>query len=251
MFKWFALLGVLTTSVSYALPPEGFENFAVVNGGKLESFFELGFLHQSPAWRNDFQSADMIAGIKTPNNLLTFGGKSMVSPYSGERSAFFGRYDWTFAKTNSFALKYIHEAWSYIASAKETWSADFNFFAPLGSGSAGYYITFGYYYRWLKQRWNSDWGNPLNYDTRDQESWFQGVSGFKIPMSKDNFVSFDINWRDNFSYYNFDNMAFDLGFYFPSQSSLLKVHGGLRSSALTMGSGFVSEYYAGLAIQYY
>ncbi len=240
----------LTGGVSQALPPEGFENFAILNKGKAHSFFEIDFTYQAPVWKNDVQSAQAMLGLASGTNLWTLGAKTQVSPFVGERSAYFIRYDLTFLSTNSFAIKYIHEEWSYIASAKEVWSGDFNFFVPWSNGASGYYMTIGYYYRWLKQRWNEDWGNPLNYNTRDQESWFQGLLGFKVGMGSSNFMTFDLNWRDNFTYYNFDNMAFDLGLHFPSPGFLFKLNGGVRTSALTMGAGLAAEYYALAGFQF-
>lgn len=243
---------LMTTGVSLALPPEGLENFALLNDGKPSRNFGVDFVYQSPAWRDDFESVQGLIGVPMGSDLFTFGARGMVGPRSGERSAYMGRYDWIFGKGQSFALKYIHEEWSYIASAKEVWGADYNLFVNFGQSTAGFYMALGYYYRWLKQRWNQPWGDPLNYNTRDQESFLQGVFGLKIPLFSDaNFITFDLNWRDRFSYYNFDNMAFDAGIYFPGEGFLLRLNGGIRTSAVTMGAGYAAEYYGGMGFVFY
>ncbi len=246
MGRVITLLVLLTASVSSALPAEGFENFAIINQGKTQNYFSTNFDYQAPVWRNDFESVELMGGTPIGNNLLSVGAKTMIGPQTGERSAYFARFDWILFDTQSIALKYIHEDWSYIASSKEVWSADYNLFAPFGTNS-GFYMSLGYYYRWLKQRWNEPWASPLNYDTRDQESFLQGVFGLKVPIFSDaNFMTFDINWRDNFSYYNADNFALDTGFYFPGESFLLRINLGMRTAAVTMGAAAPSEYYGSI-----
>ncbi|MGE3973966.1 MAG: hypothetical protein AB7F59_05515 [Bdellovibrionales bacterium] len=255
LFCTFVVAAVLLTSgVSIALPPEGFENFALIGRGKGTRSLAIDGMYNRPAWRSDSESLQFYAGWPTENkNYLTVGARSLAAPQFGDRFAAFARWDWTFFDVTSIAIKYIHEEWRYIATSKETWALDYNFFIPFGEQKTGFYFSLGAYYRWMKQRWNDPWSSPLNYNTKDQEWFFQSVMGWQVGLGDTgSYMTFDWNLRDQFSYYNFDNMAFDLSLNFDGGDSFLfRLTSGVRTSALTMGTGYPAEYYGGMGFVIY
>jgi hypothetical protein len=210
--------------------------------------------YNRPAWRPDYESVQANLGLATASgNYFTVGGRTLVSPKFADRFAAYLRYDLILWGLTSVALKYIHEEWRYLSSSKETWSLDYNFLVPVGQGRSGFYMTFGAYYRFLKQRWDAPWSSPFNYNTRDQEWFFHSVMGWQFALgSSGTYLTFDWNLRDQFSYYNFDNMAFDSSIHFDGGDHFIfKLDFGIRTSALTMGAGYPAEYFGGLGMKVY
>lgn len=248
LLTWIAL----TTGVAYAIPPEGLENFGVLNQGKVSDSSAIKLSLDRPVFRPDFESLQYVGGTTLGENYLSYGARGTLAPKAGDRSAFFLKYDWVFDKKHSFAIKYIHEVWQYISSAKESFGVDYNGYFPLGKGQTGVYVSFGGYYRYLKQRWDEGWYNPFNLSSEDQEGFFQGVLGWQIglPEARD-FVTIDVNWRDEFSYYNFDNAGFDLGFNFEGKGLVGKIIFGIRTAAITMGTGNITEYNLAIGFETY
>jgi len=236
-------LGSLTLSVSQALPPEGLENFGLLGNGQGHSSFALGVGYQNPVWKNDFETVETITSFALDKDLLTIGAKSDAAPKWADRWSVFLRYDFTFLETHSLALKYIHEEWGYISTAKEAWVLDYNAFIPMGEGGGGFYFALGPYYRWLKQRWDAPWSAFWNYNTNDHEWFFQGLMGWKVMMGQSSYFTLDINLRDRFTYYNLDNSGYDLSFTFPNDEIVFQIHSGLRSAALFMGAAQPTDYY--------
>jgi hypothetical protein len=130
---------------------------------------------------------------------------------------------------------------------------DYNVFFPIGSNRNGIYVSMGYYYRWLKQRWNTNWSAPFNFSTDDQEGYAQGELGFQKSIGNaGSYWTLDLNYRDNYSYYHFDNVAFEGTFNAAfSQNFIIRMSVGIRTAALFMGTGSISENFAGLGFVFY
>jgi hypothetical protein len=234
----------MTASVARALPPEGFESFTLFGSGKTAPYLSGALTYQRPVYRDDYASLEVVKAFTNGSDLITVGARSMISPTIGDRDAYFLRYDLTVFQTSSLGLKLIHENWRYISSSKDSIGIDYNIYFGSPRLRSGVYVSLGGYYRYLKQRWNDPWWTPTNLNTQDQEGYALFVLGVQGSLGNSgSFFTFDINTRDHFSYYNMDNMAFDLALNLDSNHLLWQFIMGFRTTALTMGTASLSESY--------
>lgn len=249
----FAFLGlVLTTSVAGALPPEGFENVTLLGRGTASKYYSAAITHQKPIWRSSFQSAQYYFGLPVGSDYFTAGVRSSITPSWGDRDAYFLRYDFVMLKSSSFSFKWMHENWRYISTSKESAGFEYNLFYGAEGRRSGVYLSLGYYHRWLKQAWNDPWWSPFNLDTQDQEGYATFTLGWQTAFGTNgSYFTVDMNSRDPYSYYTMDNIAFDLGLNFNAGKFIVRTVVGMRTSALFMGTGAVSEYYGSLGIVSY
>lgn len=246
--RWFActyIATLLTTSVALAFAPEGFENFAVLNNGKSTAGVSTVLQYSNPAWTSDHESLEAIGNVPLfEKDLLTFGGQVTVANTWGDRSAYFARYDWLLGRTMSLSLKWAHEDWKYISASKDAFGLELNTLWALGK-SGGVYFGGGVYHRLLRQRWDEDWWIPLNSRTKDRETYFSGVLGFKMPITQTSFYTVDINTRDAWGYYGLDHIAWDGAFYLGGKGLFFKITAGIRTSAMWMGTAYAANPYVG------
>ncbi len=232
--------------VVLANPPEGLDNFAIHNKGKTSSSLSPLVSYAKSAWISPYSTLEAVASTPLAKNLLTYGAKVNVGGAYGDRSSYLLRYDWIFTPTSSLSLKWSHEDWKYISTAKDSYGVEYNYFIAVGDRS-GLYGSIGGYYRFLKQRWNKPWWSPFNFNTKDQEYYFTGALGWKGSLSETSYFTFDMNVRDTWSYYNFDNVAFDFNFYLGTGKNFVwRINGGVRTSAIWSGTMYPSQYYGGL-----
>jgi hypothetical protein len=249
---WLVLVWNLTTSVASAFPPEGFENYAILNRGFTTGGLSTSMMYSHPVWTGDYESFDVIGNVPIGNDVLTFGGRATVANYFGDRTAYFARYDWTWAETMGMSFKWAHEDWKYISTSKDAFGGELNFLWPMGEAAqSGLYFTVGANYRYIKQRWDSPWWAPLNTNTKDREWFFVGCLGYKFSLGKYSFWTLDANTRDAFGYYALDNVAFDTKFYVGSQTFLFNILFGVRTSATWVGTMYPSNYYGGIGFTVY
>lgn len=240
---------VLTGSVAQALPSEGFENFTLLGRGTASSYYSASIADQKPVWRQEFQSAQYYWGTPVGTNYFTAGARVSFTPSWGDRDAYFLRFDYRVFQSTSFAFKAMHENWRYISTAKESAGLEYNTFFGLDGRKSGMYATFGYYHRWLKQAWNEPWWAPTNLTTSDQEGYFLFALGWQTAFgTSGSHFTLDMNNRDPYSYYTMDNIAFDLGLNIDAGKLIWRVVLGMRTAALFMGTGSVSEYYGSIGI---
>ncbi|HEX4925532.1 MAG TPA: hypothetical protein VFV50_15670 [Bdellovibrionales bacterium] len=251
-FTFIILAAALTCSVAAALPPEGFENVTLIGRGKGSTQYAPALTYVSPVWRDVYQGAQFELGLPAGTNYASFGARSSLSPEWGDRDAYYARFDYVMLQASSLSFKWMHENWRYIASAKESIGLEYNVFFGFNGRKSGMYGTFGGYYRWLKQRWNDPWWSPLNLNTEDHEGYFVFVLGWQSSIgTSGSYFTFDVNNRDPFSYYTMDNLAFDLGLNIDLGRTLWRVVAGVRTSALTMGTGAISETYGSIGLVFY
>lgn len=244
-------LSPLICSVSFGFVPEGLDNFGLNGHGQGTTSISTAIDYRNVKWLSDYESFQLIAGIPVGSSQLTYGGRATVANTWGDRTSYFARYDLRFGDTSSLGLKWIHTDWKFISSSKDTLAFDFNSFFDWGPKS-GFYVSIGGYYRWLRQRWNDPWWTPFSFSTQDQQGMMQACVGWQKSLGKESYLTFDINTRDSFEYYNLDNMAIDLsinigggpGFYW-------NLFGGTRTSASFVGTMMASEIYAGAGFTVY
>lgn len=236
---------LLMPGVSLSAVPEGLENFGLLNAGSPSTSLSTLISYTNPAWSSDYSSFESIGSTPLGGDLLTFGGKVTIANEYGDRSAYFLRYDWILGGTNSLSLKWSHEDWKFISSSKDSFGLEYShYFSVAGSVSA--YFSFGGYYRYLKQKWNDPWWGPLNLNTKDRETYFTGTAGFQSKWSESFFYTFDINIRDAFSYYSLDHVAYELNLYMGAKGFYWKLYGGVRTSAVWVGTAYPAIVYGGL-----
>lgn len=242
----------LTTGVAMAFAPEGFENLSLLNRGLPTGGLVTAASYSNPIWTSDYESLEVIGNVPLGFNLLTFGGKATVANKFGDRTAYFTRFDLGIGQDSSFSVKWAHEDWKYISASKDALGAEGNFVWRLSDFGDGFYCVFGANYRYIKQRWDSPWWAPLNTNTKDREWYFTGVAGFKIMLDDISFYTIDANIRDAFSYYPLDNVAFDGKLYLGNgRGSFFNIFGGVRTSAIWVGTIYPSNYYAGIGLTVY
>ena len=248
----FALI-LLPSFGLWGAPPEGLENFGLIGRGKASGQFVLEGAYHDPVWRQQYSQVQTYAGGPWGGNYLSAGFRSTIHPSWGDRSASFVRYDLRIGGTASLALKYVYEVWRYISTSKDAFILDFNTFFVTGQKATGIYVAVGPYYRWMRQRWNTDWSRPLNFQTEDQEWHIQSVIGFQKSIGEGgSYWTFDINTRDHFSYQHMDNSGFDFTYNAVlGPGFLMRLRFGIRTAALFMGTGHPSEYQSALGFVWF
>ena len=243
-------VALLTRGVGHASPPEGLSNYGVLNKGKAGKSLESILTYNSPVFRADDQSLDVISSLPAGGNLITVGGRATIASTYGEKAGYLLRYDWMVGQQSSLSLRWTHEEWKYIATSKESFGFEFNVANPLQSG--GLYLAAGGFYRLVKQRWNSPWWSPFNFNTEDRDGFISGLIGWKFSLGERNLYTFDMNIRDTFSYYSLDHIAFDNNFYFSGGGNFYwRILLGVRTSADWVGTMYPAIYYGGIGFVAY
>lgn len=244
---------ILTSQVSWAQPPEGFGPIVYQEQrmGEAKGEVKYGLLRQDPAWSRSIEQAEW--SFSTPLNswlILGSGTQFPIAQNGLNRDAYYLRFDFKSGSQTTFAIKWIHQNWYYIMSAKETIAMDYNSSFTLGGGFA-LYGTFGIFYRWLKQRWHPAPLDALRFDTNDQEGYFQGIFGIKY-LHATTFWTLDINNRDRFSFYNGDNLGVDFTLNIPwGSTTLFQWLLGARFSSWLAGTAYPSESYSALTLTHF
>lgn len=242
-FIHFMAVALVAPSVGNAFPAEGFEVFAL-QGKASESAISAQVGYHNPTWKTDYETLQLYYGTLTNSkNYISVGGSLTVANQAGDKSSYFARFDWIFFETHSIALKFSHDDWKLISTGRDSVGLDYNGFLSWDRG--GIYYSIGGYYRWLKQRWNSNWWMPFHFTTSDNEGFLQGVLGWKGSLFTESYYTIDVNTRDFWGYHSVDNMAFDLGFNFAAAQGLtIKLNLGTRVSSILVGAPIPSEVYA-------
>lgn len=235
-----------------AFIPEGLETMSLYKSSPKKSHIYANFQSVESVWRSEGNSLVTLIDYQTDSkDLVTLGYYQTTS--KDDKFAYFFRYDLIFWGTQSISLKYLHNEWNYISTTQENLALEYNGFVPWGSGRTNFFYTLGLYGRWLKQKWNNDYQNPLSFQTDDKSVFATLAAGLLIEFGTNgSFVTVDFNNRDFFNFHNADNFATDVSFYFAFQKSLtLKIFAGTRwSTSFTYIPGFPATNYVGLGVIY-
>lgn len=162
-----------------------------------------------------------------------------------QKDNFYIGYQFPWGQESSLTLKWLQENLYFIKSGKTSFSLDYLTLFHL-SQITQIYFSFGYFYRWLKQRWDHNPYSPFAFKTNDHEGFISGIIGLKRYFNK-SFLTFDFNTKDSFSNYNFDNVGMDLSFHWNlTTTSFFILTFKTRFTALLTGTGVPSTYQGGI-----
>lgn len=240
----FFLFCALMPCIASAYISEGLSHYTFSPNQKHSSSFYIQ--NTQSIYKDAYNSAWAKHSVLVDDNdLYTLGAGSSFTEDNKDRNAFFIRYDWLFGDRNSLSFKWTFEQWRYIRAAKDSIGLEYNSF--INFSKRGLYLSFGYYHRWLKQRWNKNASHPLNFDTKDHEGFFTFCLGW-LWGNKENYWTFDINSRDDFSYYNLNNIAFDLNYHRHWAGNYIKAFVSVRTSGVLVGVGTYNQVTSGLGL---
>ncbi len=235
-----------------AVIPEGLENIMLENGRSQGLRYNVSVQNTESIWRSEGPSANVLIGFtNAARNSFTFGYYQTLN--QNDKDAYFLRYDYTFAGTHTVALKWLHNDWNYISSTQENISLEYNGFVSIESLGTGAYFNLGIYQRWLKQSWNTDYQSPFSLATDDTSLFAVATFGILFRLwPNDSFVSFDINNRNSFNFFNSDDVGTDLSYYLNfSDGSYLRLILGTRwSGFFTFPPGYATTSYVGLGLSW-
>jgi hypothetical protein len=229
--------------------PEGLEGLLL--GGKAGARAYLAYKNTENLWRTEGSSGSFIVDyVNAAKNSFTLGYYQTANQTFDrpDKFAYFLRFDYTMGGTQSVSLKYLHNDWSYIPAAQENWSFEYNGFFSVQSLGTGAYYSLGIYRRWLKQSWNDDYQNPLSYQSDDVSAFAAATLGIMFKMGSDT-LTFDLNNRDTFNFFNSDDVATDLTYYWQlANGKYLRFLVGARwSGFFTFLPGYAATNYLGMA----
>ena len=248
-FFLLSLIVLIMTGKVLALPSEGLESFATLGDAKAYRL-HLNSTVSDSYWRTEGASVGLETNLFTANKNVWSLGFTQTIP-SDDKRAYFIRYDWTIWGDQSLSFKLAHEDLNYIESATENWGFEYSGQLAFPAAGSDFYYAIGIYQRWLKQSWDSDVHNPLSLNTSDKSTFLSYLMGVKKNFgASGNFLTFDVNNRDAFRYYNGDEMATDLGFYLNmNKKYFLKFFAGARWAApFTYLPGYPAANYFGVSV---
>ena len=246
-------ISVLTAGVAQAFPMEGFEPTFLIGRGKPGTSATLAIDRVDSVWLEEkYQSARIQTTVPvTDSFLLNAGFKGESSPNPWAHSAGYLKSDWKFAESSLVSLKYTYHAWNLLPASRDIFTLEYSAFFPY-SKLSGVYLCLGYFHRWLRQSWDSDWARPLNLQTEDNQGFFSLLIGWQWEFGNQNYWTIDINNRDAFDHHNLDHAAFDLTINWSVADTVyVGLLGGIRTSSTFMGTVYPAQYQVGIGLTYY
>lgn len=202
-----------------------------------------------PNFRSYYPSIALAFGQSTDSgDYYNLGVNSSIGDAAGEKLAYYLRYDFRFGEQSSISLKYLHEDWFYIDSAKESWGLEYNSAFDFVQNTWGFYYSIGIFYRWLKQSWNDNPHSIFNYDTEDQSAFLSLLFGWR-KIDNERHWGFEMHNRDAFSYYNTNHVNFEVYYTFLSTYDAISIYTNMKTTGLMVGAPNMSEWTIGIKWQ--
>lgn len=227
-----------------ALPPEGFENFVIMRSTQSLSSITMNWNY--PYYRAEYYNIEFLNSENKDSSIDTWGLYLSLSPDGLERDGYFYRKDFKWGQYSSISFKYLHEDWRYIVTGKESLTLAWNHYNDWNG--RGLYLNFGYYHRWLKQRWNTNQYIPLTFNTEDNEGYLSFILGYKGMTIDDCFWTIDINSQNQFSNFHFSNVALDISYNILSDGILLRSYFSARTASYFVGAPAYSSFHLGIGL---
>ncbi len=226
---------------------EGFESYAIFQS-RSRAHIHLGISYNWQNFIDPYPTYPLQFGYWYLKNLYFSSGLQLSSGQnSGDRLAYYFRNDWFFGESSSISIKYLHEDWYYIQSAKESIGLELNSSYQILGKKLVFYYAFGAFHRWLKQEWNENTHTPFYFKSDDESGFLTSLLGWLYNLNQ-NAYGFEVYTRDTFSYYNTQYINAKAYYLLRSNSDILQFYFQVSSSGSLVGTSNITA--AELGIQW-